>query len=109
MSDGEDVASVKREAKAQILDMLQTLAQVKVTEKERNKEKEKGKRKWQWLEVGEGIQPMTWQMASHVLTKKKHNGIWSPLAYLGQKLLATHSGILWLFHGLPLSLSMFSQ
>lgn len=45
MSDGEDVASVKREAKAQILDMLQTLAQVKVTEKERNKEKEKGKRK----------------------------------------------------------------
>ena len=38
MSDGEGVASVKREAKAQILDMLQTLAQVKVTEKERNKE-----------------------------------------------------------------------
>ena len=42
MSDGEDVASVKREAKAQILDMLQTLAQVKVTEKE-IKRKKKGK------------------------------------------------------------------
>ena len=42
---GRVVVSVKCEAKAQILDMLQTLAQVKVTEKERNKEKEKGKRK----------------------------------------------------------------
>ena len=61
-------ASAKREAPAQILDMLQswqTLAQVKVSEKE-IKKKKWGKRNWQWLR--EGLEPATWQMACHALT-----------------------------------------
>ena len=73
MSNGEDVASVKREAKAQILDMLQTLAQVKVTEKEIKRKK---KEKKVTVTRGRGRNP-THDLANGqpCSNQKKHNGI----------------------------------
>ena len=54
---GVCVASVTREAQADMLQTWQTLTQVR---------KKRGKRNWRWLR--EGLEPTTWQMAYHALT-----------------------------------------